>query len=140
VPLLAACYSYTPLVTAPAPETQLALELSDQGRVGAAQFMGPSVARVEGTLLAVTDTAYVVSVREVQGLFGARTRWSGEQVSIRRDYVATALERRFSKARTGVLGVGLTSAFVALVAGVNLVVNGGGGDMGGNPPDGGGQQ
>src|SRR3989442_8117430 len=63
--LLAGCYSYTPLATvAPTPGLRLSLALTDQGRVGVAPVMGAGLDRVEGTLVRVTDSSYVVRSEE----------------------------------------------------------------------------
>src|SRR3954452_15011641 len=45
-----ACYAYTPVQTAPAPGSQLALEVTDEGRVALNDKIGPGVVRLEGTL------------------------------------------------------------------------------------------
>ena len=72
----------------PAPGTQLVIELTDAGRVAMANQMGPDVARFESRLVRQTDSAYVLSVSLVVGLWGAQTRWSGEQVTFRTDVCA----------------------------------------------------
>ncbi len=138
LPLVAACYSYTPLRTLPPPVgTQVALELSDQGRVDAAPQVGPFVARVEGALAQATDVEYVVQVFTVLDLLGRRTKWAGETIPLPRSAVATTLERRFSRPRTFVTIAGFAAAFVALVASQNLLGFGGegGGPPGGDPND-----
>jgi hypothetical protein len=127
--LLAGCYAYTPLATpSPAPGMRLALVLNDQGRYEAARQVGPSVMRVEGALVQSTDTAYVLQVSDVVDISGIRSRWSGETVPVRRMFVASTYERRFSRGRTAFALVGLTSAFIAIVVGRNLLGFGGGGD------------
>jgi hypothetical protein len=133
--LVAACYSYTPLQTLPPPVgTQVALELSDQGRVDAAPQVGPYVARVEGALAQATDVTYVVQVSNVFDLLGRRTKWAGEAVPLPRSAVATTLEKRFSRPRTFVTIAGFAAAFVALVASRNLLGFGSEGDGGSVPP------
>lgn len=135
--LLAACYSYTPMATAPGPATRLALVLNDQGRVGAAPQVGASATRIEGAVIDVSDSTYVLRVAEVRTLLGSRTRWRGEQVAIRRDYVSAAMERRFSPGRSVALALAVGATFVALVASRTLSVLGlGGGDEDKPPPDG----
>jgi hypothetical protein len=137
VVLLPACYTYTPVATAPPPAARLALVLNDVGRVGAASQVGASAARVEGTVVDLTDTAYVLQVAEVRSLFGGRSRWAGERVTIRRDHVSAAMERRFSPGRSAVLGMLVGGALVALVTSGNLTVFGlGDGGEDGGPTDG----
>jgi hypothetical protein len=129
--ILGACYTYRPVGVTPVPNTRLALVLNDQGRVGAASQVGPQVAKLEGNLLAATDTGYVVSVAAVQAIYGARTRWTGETVSVRRDYVAFASERRFSRGRTALFIGSAVSAVVALVMTTHIFGIGGDGPPGG---------
>ena len=115
--LVAGCYTYAPLsALEPVPETQVALVLSDVGRVGAGTGMGPGIARVEGALIGSTDSEYTLRIAGVTDIRGRESRWSGEQVSLRRTWVGNAYERRFSKARTyllvGVLTAGLATFVV----------------------------
>jgi hypothetical protein len=131
---LGACYSYAPVAVHPAPQTHLALVLSDRGRVGAGASLGPAVLRVEGTLVDVTDTAYVLSVSDVQNIGGVRNRWGGEVVTVPREYVASTYERRFSGGKTAALAVGVAGAFVAFAASRSLFGFGGGDDGGTTPP------
>ena len=115
------CYTYTPLYTAPVPGTQVSLELNDRGRVGLEQNVGPEVAVVEGLLTDATDSALVVEVREVRSLYGDRSRWAGERVTIRPDYVRTMSERRYSGARTAVLAGAVASSTLAFLATRSLI-------------------
>ncbi len=135
--LLVGCYSYTPLpVVAPAPRTRVALVLSDQGRVGAGPAVGSGVARVEGALLGSTDSDYTLRVAAVTDIRGAKTRWSGETITLQRPWVGNAYERRFSKSRTYVLLGALAAGFVAFAVSRDLF--GGGGPLIETPPGGGG--
>jgi len=135
--LLVGCYSYTPLpVVAPAPRTRVALVLSDQGRVGAGPAVGSGVARVEGALLGSTDSDYTLRVAAVTDIRGAKTRWSGETITLQRPWVGNAYERRFSKSRTYVLVGALAAGFIAFA--VNRDLFGGGGPLTETPPGGGG--
>lgn len=138
--MLAACYTYRPAAEAPAPSAYLALVLNDQGRVGAGSQVGPAAARVEGKLVAATDTAYVLQVAAVEGISGARQRWGGELVTLRREHVGNVLERRLSTGRTIAAVVGFGGALVALIATQGLGVLGGGDGNGGPPGNGNGQQ
>ena len=91
------CYSYSPLTTEPEPQTRVAAVLTDVGRVEAGTQIGAQSDRVEGRLLDASDTAYVLAVSAVKPIHGTWVRWTGEQVSLRRNYVATLSERRLSK-------------------------------------------
>jgi hypothetical protein len=136
--LLAGCYTYTPLSTLePVPETQVALVLSDVGRVGAGTSMGSGIARVEGALIGSTDSEYTLRIAGVTDIRGRESRWSGEQVSLRRTWVGNAYERRFSKPRTYVLVGALTAGLATFVVTRHLF---GIGSLGGSPGGGGGNQ
>src|SRR6267143_3049600 len=63
LPVLAACYTSTPLaLVAPASGTGVSLVFTDAGRVGAGPTLGGGLASIEGTLVRLTDTAFVVRV------------------------------------------------------------------------------
>ena len=111
--VLGGCYTYTPVSTLPEPGTQLALELNDQGRVGLASSVGHEIARVEGSLVDGSDTAFVVRVSNVLALNGRKTMWGGDTVKLRREYVKGVRERKLAKRRTALFAAG-----VAVLAGV----------------------
>ncbi len=114
--LVGGCYTYAPLPTLePVPQTQVALVLSDVGRVGAGTSMGSGIARVEGALIGATDSEYTLRIAGVTDIRGRESRWSGEQVSLRRTWVGNAYERRFSKPRTYLLVGALTAGFATFV-------------------------
>lgn len=133
---LSSCYAKVPLEVsgpAPVPGTRLVIELTDQGRVGMERQVGPAVASVEGALVSRSDTAYVVGVSAVNGLWGAYSKWQGERVTLRAEYIRRMSERRFSMGRS-VAATGIaTVAFMAFVVTRSLL---GGGNEGGPGPDG----
>jgi hypothetical protein len=134
LPLLAGCYTMQPLVGSrpePAPGTRLVIELTDAGRVAMANQMGPDVARFESRLVRQTDSAYVLSVSLVVGAWGAQTRWSGEQVALRTEYVRSIGERRFSVGRTALAVAGATASAMAFVLTRSLL----GGGISSDPND-----
>jgi hypothetical protein len=114
---LAGCYTYRPLppLLEPAPQTQVALVLSDQGRVGAGPIMGSGIARVEGSVIGATDSEYLLRIAGVTDIRGRESHWSGERVSLRRSWVDNAYERRFSKPRTYALVGALAAGFATIV-------------------------
>jgi hypothetical protein len=126
VAVAAGCYNYRPL-TAPVPAagTPVSLVLNDQGRAAVAESIGSGAARVEGTVVRATDNVYVVSVSGVQGINGRVTRWSGETVGLRRDYVAAPYERRLSKQKTILLISSVAAAFGAFFVTRDLLGFGG---------------
>src|SRR5688500_14575304 len=109
------CYAYHPVVTTPAPGTRMAFDLNDQGRVGMRSVIGPEISRVEGALVRNSDTAYVIEVWETRGMYGMASRWGGEPVSLRREYVDGVTVRRLSRPRTVVAVLGAAAAAVAFI-------------------------
>lgn len=117
VALGAACYNSTALgTTTPAPGTPVALELSDQGRVGVGVELGPSLDRIEGTVVGVTDSTYLLRVARVTDVRGVPAAWGGETVAVSRAWVGRAYERRFSRSRTYLVAGAVTAALVAFIA------------------------
>ena len=112
--LLGACYTSHPLPANPEPQTRVSVQLSDVGRVGTAKTIGAGTQSVDGRIVTADDTAYRLAVSSVKPLRGPRVRWTGEEVTVRREYVAIAQERRLSKSRTALFGAAV--AFVAVTA------------------------
>jgi hypothetical protein len=122
--LLGSCYSYRPLVSAPPAASRVAVVLTDNGRAETANRIGPQTARVEGAVLAASDTAYLLSISAVQPISGALVRWNGETVSVRRDQIAVLYERRISPSRTAII-VGAVTGLLALTITTDLFGFGG---------------
>ena len=110
--LFAACYTYHPLPLNPAPQTRVSVQLSDIGRVGTAKTIGAGTESLDGSIVATDDTSYRLAVSSVKPLRGPRLRWTGEQVTVRRDYVVIVQERRLSKGRTALFSVAVAFAAV----------------------------
>jgi len=137
-PVLGACYVYRPVrVPEPQPGTRLALDLNDQGRAALVTTVGPEVTRVEGALVSNTGGEFVIQVSNVTAFHGTRSKWSGETVTFREEYVQRVREKRLSGGRTAFLVSGMLGALAGLVAGTDLIGTGGGGDGkgGGGPGD-----
>jgi hypothetical protein len=135
----AGCYSYRPLAAPPAPESQVSVVLTDQGRVETGRAVGPGADRVEGALVRASDTTLLLSVRAVKPLSGGVVRWAGETVSVRREHVARLYERRFSRGRTAVFVGGVVAAMAVIVGTTDLFglgfLSGDDGGAGGDPQD-----
>ena len=139
--LLGACYTYR-LVPATdiQPATRVSVVLNDYGRLEASRQIGPQAARVEGAVLSTNDSAYLLSVSGVKPISGSWVRWSGEPVTMRRDYVAFTYERRPSRGRTLLLIGGATFALLTVMVNFDILgfggleiplIPGAGGDPGG---------
>lgn len=94
------CYVYKPVLGPSEPPAYLAFDLSDQGRVGLGGLIGPAATRVEGVLRSETDSGFALSVSAVEYLNGQSNRWSGEPLTLQKNFVANVRERRFSRGRT----------------------------------------
>jgi hypothetical protein len=134
---LAGCYTYsTPGAMAPEVGRTFAFELTDQGRAALSARIGPGIDRIEGDLVGITDTAYVVRVARTLDIRGTVIKWSGEEVALGREHVGSLRERRQSPVRTGIAIGALAAGAVAMVAIVTLEVTGFEGEppSGQNPP------
>lgn len=137
--LLSGCYAQVPLegsAPAPAPGTRVVIELNDQGRVGMDRQLGSEVAMVEGALISRSDTSYTVAVSAAVGLRGSVSRWQGERVTIRPEFVRRFSERRFSMGRTVAVAGVATAGFLAFLASRSLLGGGNDGGPGTEPPPG----
>ena len=123
---LVGCYLNRPLLGPPEPSSRVSVMLTDVGRAEEAPRLGPAAFRVEGSLVAATDTAYLLSVSGVQPIRGPFVRWAGETVSVRRSHVAQAYERRLSPGRTAIAAGGAVGVVVAVLITANLFGFGGG--------------
>lgn len=124
------CYVYTPLYSAPSPGTRVALELNDRGRAALEQNIGPEVLSVEGVISSISDSVMVVSMEGAKSLRGASTRWTGESVTFRTEYVRALREKRYSGGRTIALVSAVASSTALFIVTRGLLGNGAG-DAGG---------
>ncbi len=123
VVMASGCYVYTPVAETPAPGTRLSFDLNDRGRVGLGERIGPSASKVEGTLKNV-DSAFELSVLSVEYQNGQRNNWTGESLTVSRDYVGSVKQRQFSQARTWLTAGGIAAASVAFVVSRGLFTSG----------------
>jgi hypothetical protein len=129
-----ACFHYEPLGDRPpAAGAMVRVHLTDPGALELAPVLGPGAREVDGVLVGVPDTAFVVSVSAV-AREGARITWAGETVSLPRHAVAFMERRTIDRTRSAIAAGG-TLAAVLLTA--RLARNAGGsapGTDGGGPP------
>ncbi len=123
--VLPACYHYVATEAALDPGLQIEVELSDAGRVGMTSAVGPETGSIQGTLQSRSDSGIVMRVSQVLGEYGGVTKWEGELVTIRPEYVRSLRERKFSATRTAVLAVAAGAGLVAFVATRDLLGIGG---------------
>jgi hypothetical protein len=111
------CYTLTPVVNTGVPAgSQIALHITDAGRVALGGSMGPEIDMVEGRLVQHSDSAYVLSVSGVRFLRGGEQRWNGERISVRNEHVSSVSQQRLSKFRTAALGAASVAAVVFAVS------------------------
>jgi hypothetical protein len=114
IALQGGCYRYVPMTGAtPVTGQRYTFEITDAGRVGLADRLGPGVMKVEGTLVRQTDDAYVVSVAGIDLIGGGSSHWTGEQVPVNAGYIGGVERREFSPGRTA---VAIGAAAIALGA------------------------
>jgi hypothetical protein len=121
---LGGCYTYTPVVSTPAPGSALVLDLNDRGRLTLGDSIGPSASTVEGLVQAASDSQYVLRVSAVRYLNGQSNKWAGEPHTLRTDFVGRARERSYSRARTWALGIGAAAAVLVLALSTDLLGSG----------------
>jgi hypothetical protein len=112
--LVTSCYTLQPVRgTVPEPGNVIGLDITDVGRVALGGAMGPEISRIEGRLVRSDQSEFVVGVLAIQLLRGGEQIWHGETVHVKREYVSSIYERRFSKSRSiiaGAVGAGLVAA------------------------------
>ena len=99
----------------PQPGVGIGLDISDAGRVALGGSMGPEIEQIEGRLIQFDNNEYVVGVTSLHLLRGGEQVWHGEQVHVKKEYVTSVYERRFSTARSAALaaaGIGAV-AYIA---------------------------
>ena len=128
-----ACFSYAPVQATPRPGAQVALEVTDEGRVALSERIGPGVVRLEGTLAGVEGDDLLVDATAVRQVRGYITDLGGLRVRVARRHVSRVDERRLSRTRTLIVVGGI----VAVVAAFFAVKIGGKGTPGDEEPGGG---
>lgn len=134
--LASACYRYTGSPnTAPSSGDVVRLDLTTAGIERLSRVLGRDAVAVEGSILTVDDTSYVMAVsgtrqRETQSTLS----WAGDRVVIPRSAVQSIERRSLDKKKTwlvaGLVVLGAIAAKV-IISGFDVFA---GGDDGGMPP------
>lgn len=130
---VAGCYAYTPAPASPPPGTRLLLELSDKGRIGLGDSIGPAARTIEGTTISASDSSYALHVTKVGYVNGQSNNWTGEPLVVLRSFVSNAKEQRFSKSRTWLTATAATAAAITFIVTRGLGTFGGSSREGGGP-------
>jgi hypothetical protein len=114
--LCTACYSYVPVQNAPRPGAQVALEVTDEGRVALNEKIGPGVVRLEGTLAGVEGDELLVDATAARQVRGYISELGGVRVRLPQRYVIRMDQRQFSRGRTALVIGGVVAVVVAFFA------------------------
>ena len=114
IALLCGCYGYYPTTTPTPVGHDVELTLSDSGAVALARQVGPSAEAIRGRFANDSANAVVLAVTGVRQRDGNDVDWKGERVAIPRPLVTKLSERRFSRARTALLGTVVAVSAIAL--------------------------
>ena len=113
---LGGCHRYEPVTAATvARGSAVAVSLTDYGTANLGRLLGMGVETVEGSLITVSDSAYMLAVQVVRQRDGIETFWRGERVTIPRVDVAEIRQRRFSRSKSALATVALIAAAVGAV-------------------------
>jgi hypothetical protein len=114
--VVSGCYKSVPLETSTPPVGQtVSFVISDQGRVGLGDRLGPGIARIEGRMLGTEGDQFLVSVFRTSAISGTTSVWSGEEMRLDRNFVSRLEGRELSKTRTWIAAGVATSVLVAFI-------------------------
>jgi hypothetical protein len=100
----AGCYNYAALRrTGVAPETYVAVTLTESGSDELARYLGPDVLVVRGRYLGATADGLSLSVEAVESRQGDIARWAGETVVVPAAFVRRLDERHAATSKTALL-------------------------------------
>ena len=133
LPNVTGCYESHAVQTAVVPGTEVSLAITDRGRVALGKQLGEGVTRLNGRVAEASDSQYVVKVSSVEYVASPMGHWSGEEINVSRDYIASVAERRLSKKRSW-LAAGIVVGAIAVVS-LGIKIIGGGGVSDGRIPD-----
>ena len=109
-----ACYHYVPVQNPPAAGAQVALEVTDEGRVALNEKIGPGVVRLEGTLAGVEGRDLLVDANAVQQIRGGYiSELGGMRVRLSPNHVTRIDQRQFSRRRTFMVVGGVVATIAA---------------------------
>ena len=111
-----ACYSYVPVTGTPVPGSEVALVVTDRGRVALNERVGPEIDELRGTLVGKTDSSYTLAMKQAVALRRSSTTWTGESLSVSSAFVGSVREKRFSRSRSWLVAGGAAAALVAFIA------------------------
>jgi hypothetical protein len=133
--VLNGCYEFVPAPSdAVAPGQPIAVEINDQGRVGLGNVIGAEVRRLSGTLISESDQQLEMRVTELTFLNDRTSQWSGEHLTVPKQYARTVFEQKLSRGRTVMATVVSAGLIVAAILTSSLSGRGGNDGGVGKPP------
>lgn len=112
----AACYNVVPLSldVTPARGATVIADLNNRGSDSLAAQIGPGIMSLRGDILSVDERQMTLAMRLVTDRRGVETFWTKEPVVVQRSFVEQIKERRFSRMKSVLMGVGLTTSLFIL--------------------------
>jgi hypothetical protein len=112
------CHSYVPVVSAPAPGSEVSVFLTDKGRVALNERVGPEIDQLRGKLVSRTDSGITLSMQESLSLRGNAVKWTDEVLVLSQQDFGGMRLKQLSKARsTAVAGTFGAAAIVFVLSG-----------------------
>jgi hypothetical protein len=102
MPAALGCYQYAPLDTSTGVQAgeHVAVEITDRGRAELSDRLGTGVLRLEGTLTRTDSVDLEMNVWRVAHFRGPVTRWSGENVTVKREFASSVQARTLNRGKT----------------------------------------
>lgn len=119
--LCTGCYTYMPAPSAPVVGSEVAVILTDRGRVALNDRVGPEMDELRGRLVSSTDSTVTLSMMESVSLRGVSANWTAEVLTLGRDHFGSIRLKQFSRGRTSVVAGGFAAAMAMVVLTTSLV-------------------
>lgn len=119
--LCTGCYTYVPMTSAPAAGSEVAVILTDRGRVALNDRVGPEMDQLRGRLVSSTDSSVTLSMKESVSLRGVSANWTDEVLTLTRDHFGSLRLKQLSRGRTAAAVGGVGAALAAVVLSGDLI-------------------
>jgi hypothetical protein len=126
--LMSACVSYV-TTSAPSQGDRVRIRLTDAGSVQLSSMIGARAESISGSIVEKQDTAWVLSVNQVERRSGSFEPWKGERVVIPTNAGLPPEKKKLSVVRTSFLIGGIVAGLGAILAagGFEALTGGSGG-------------
>ena len=123
------CYTYDVKAPTDLQSGQLVeVTVNNIGRVALTADLGDDVSKVDGTVVAVTDSVLRMRAVSMDYLSGISSPFPGGEISIPRTGITTVSTKQYSRSKTAIVAIGLSAALIAVIGAI--VVAGSGGSQG----------